>query len=382
MPCAKGGDDGSLSGRHAAGKGFLSYICSMDNDVYVKEAVELLSRLIAVPRVSRNEKDAADMLEDFMRRCGMPVRRYANNIVSTCGDYDGSRPTVLLNAHIDTVRPAASWTRDPYMPCIDGGRLYGIGSNDCGGGLVSLLQAYRIVASRPRSFNVIYAATAEEEVSGANGFSLVLPQLPPIAVAIVGEPTGLQPAVAEKGLMVIDATARGKAGHAARNEGINAIYVALDDINWLRSYRFPRVSELLGPVKMTVTVINAGTQHNVVPDECRFVIDVRTNELYANSDVFDIIQRNVRSEVKARSFRLNSSHIEMSHPLVRKMLARGLKPYGSPTLSDQALMPFPSVKLGPGASSRSHSADEFIAISEIADAISLYVKLLSGGDCL
>ena len=346
-------------------------------DKYTDEAVALLSRLIAVPRVSRSEKDAADILETFIHDCGISVQRHANNIVAVCDDYDEHRPTLLLNAHIDTVKPVDSWTRDPYKPSLEDGKLYGIGSNDCGGGLVSLLQTYRIMLSRARTYNIIYAATAEEEVSGTNGFSLILPLLPTISAAIVGEPTGMQPAVAEKGLMVVDATAHGKAGHAARNEGINAIYVALGDINWLFNYRFPRVSELLGPVKMTVTVINAGTQHNVVPDECRFVIDVRTNELYTNHEVFDIIQRNMRSEVKARSFRLNSSHIDKSHPLIAKMLAKGLKPYGSPTLSDQALMPFPSVKIGPGASSRSHGADEYIAVDEIANAISLYVDLLS-----
>ena len=285
---------------------------------------------------------------------------------------------MLLNAHIDTVRPVSSWTRDPFSPDIVDGTLYGLGANDCGGGLVSLLQVFRLLSNEERSYNLIYLASAEEEVSGANGIARALPLLPKIDVAVVGEPTSLQPAVAEKGLMVLDVVARGRSGHAARNEGENAIYKALDDIIWLRDYRFERVSEFLGPTKMQLTVINSGTQHNVVPDECRMVVDVRTNELYTNHEVFDIICRHLSSEVKARSFRLGSSHIDTDHPIVQRCMAMGMKPFGSPTLSDQALMSFPSLKLGPGDSSRSHSADEFIRLSEIADAIAAYKELLTG----
>jgi len=292
--------------------------------------------------------------------------------------YDPERKTVLLNAHIDTVRPVSSWTRDPFSPDIVDGTLYGLGANDCGGGLVSLLQVFRLLSNEERSYNLIYLASAEEEVSGANGIARALPLLPKIDVAVVGEPTSLQPAVAEKGLMVLDVVARGRSGHAARNEGENAIYKALDDIIWLRDYRFERVSEFLGPTKMQLTVINSGTQHNVVPDECRMVVDVRTNELYTNHEVFDIICRHLSSEVKARSFRLGSSHIDTGHPIVQRCMAMGMKPFGSPTLSDQALMSFPSLKLGPGDSSRSHSADEFIRLSEIADAIAAYKELLTG----
>ena len=266
----------------------------------------------------------------------------------------------------------------PFSPDIVDGRLYGLGSNDCGGGLCSLLQTFRWASTVCRSYNLVYLASAEEEVSGKNGISLVLPDLPHIDVAIVGEPTGMQPAIAEKGLMVLDMTAHGKSGHAARNEGVNAIYEALPDIEWVRDYKFQRVSQYLGSVKMTVTVINAGTQHNVIPDECRMLVDVRTNELYTNHEVFDIIRRNVKSDVEAHSFRLQSSHIDSDHPLVRRCVAMGMTPYGSPTLSDQALMPFPSFKLGPGLSSRSHSADEFILISEIEDAIGKYIALLDG----
>lgn len=265
---------------------------------------------------------------------------------------------------------------DPYSPEIEDDRLYGLGSNDCGGGLVTLLQIFRKKIKEKRNYNLVYLASAEEEVSGANGISLVLPLLPHIDVAIVGEPTGMQPAIAERGLMVLDVISHGKSGHAARNEGVNAIYEALDDMQWIRDYKFDRVSDLLGPTKMTLTVINAGTQHNVIPDKCTMLVDVRTNELYTNEEVFDIIRQHVRSEVKAHSFRLHSSHIPKDHPLIARCIALGLTPFGSPTLSDQALMSFPSFKLGPGQSSRSHSADEYICISEMREALRLYDALL------
>ena len=345
---------------------------------YTDDAILLLQRLIATPSVSREEAAAADIMENAMRSYGLSCHREANNVWAVAPCYDPERKTVLLNAHIDTVRPVSSWTRDPFSPDIVDGTLYGLGANDCGGGLVSLLQVFRLLSNEERSYNLIYLASAEEEVSGANGIARALPLLPKIDVAVVGEPTSLQPAVAEKGLMVLDVVARGRSGHAARNEGENAIYKALDDIIWLRDYRFERVSEFLGPTKMQLTVINSGTQHNVVPDECRMVVDVRTNELYTNHEVFDIICRHLSSEVKARSFRLGSSHIDTSHPIVQRCMAMGMKPFGSPTLSDQALMSFPSLKLGPGDSSRSHSADEFIRLSEIADAIAAYKELLTG----
>ena len=337
--------------------------------------------LIKTPSVSREEAAAADFLTDFIGRWGMPFQRIGNNILIQ-EELDPKKPTLLLNAHIDTVKPVTSWTRDPFTPVVEGDRLYGLGSNDCGGGLVSLLQVYRFfrddASEYETNYNLVYLASCEEEVSGANGFSLALPHLPKIDVAIVGEPTGMQPAIAEKGLMVIDGVARGKSGHAARNEGVNAIYEALDDLLWLRDYRFKKESPLLGPTKMTVTVINSGTQHNVVPDECHFVIDVRTNEYYQNNFLFAFLQKHMKkSELKARSFRLSSSHIPIGNPLVQKCINMGMVPFGSPTLSDQALMPFLSMKLGPGESSRSHSADEFICISEIANAIETYVLLIS-----
>lgn len=340
------------------------------------EAVELLKKLIKTPSTSRDEKAAADVMEQYMDSCGLKPRREANNLWLIDPHYDERKQTILLNAHIDTVKPVSTWTRNPYSPDIEGDTLYGLGSNDCGGGLVSLLQVFRILKDEERPYNLIYLASAEEELSGANGCSRALPLLPKIDVAIVGEPTGMQPAIAEKGLMVIDGCAHGKSGHAARNEGINAIYEALDDLVWLRDYRFEKTSQLLGPVKMSVTVINAGTQHNVVPDKCEFIIDVRTNELYTNEEVFELIKSHLKSEVKARSFRLSSSGISTDHPLVKRCIELGMKPFGSPTLSDQALMRFPSFKLGPGESSRSHSADEFIRLSEIDHAIETYLQIL------
>lgn len=344
---------------------------------YTGEAVSLLSHLIATPSVSRDERRAADIMEEELTRCGFTPHREANNVwaIGPCQRED--RPTLLLNAHIDTVKPVASYTRNPYEPSLEDGTLYGLGSNDCGGGLVSLLQVFRELSASERCpYNLVYLASAEEEVSGKDGISRALPLLPHVDVAIVGEPTGMQPAVAEKGLMVVDITAHGKSGHAARNEGVNAIYEALDDLCWIRSHRFDRVSRFLGPTKMQATVVNAGTQHNVVPDECKIVVDVRTNELYTNEEVFDIISSHCKSECRARSFRLHSSRIDLNHPLVERCVALGLQPFGSPTLSDQALMPFASLKLGPGRSARSHSADEYIKVSEIEHAIGLYLRLL------
>ena len=345
---------------------------------YVSEAVRLLTKLIAIPSVSRDEKRAADTLEQTIRDYGFSTHREVNNVWIVDPHYDAERPTLLLNAHIDTVKPVASWTRQPFEPQRQGDTLYGLGANDCGGGLVTLLLVFRLMVDRPRAYNLIYMASAEEEVSGVDGMRRALPLLPPISVAIVGEPTAMQPAIAEKGLMVIDGVAHGRAGHAARGEGVNAIYEVLDDLVFLRNYRFEKVSPLLGPTVMNVTVIHAGTQHNVVPDRCEFVVDVRTNEYYRNEDVFNFLQENTKSELTARSFHLHSSCIDAAHPLVRRCVDMGLKPFGSPTLSDQSLMPFPSFKLGPGDSARSHSADEFIHISEIADALDVYMRLLDG----
>ena len=285
----------------------------------------------------------------------------------------------MLNSHIDTVKPVAGWSKDPFA--ADAGeddRLYGLGSNDAGASVVSLYEAFTILSKKSQPSNLIFLASCEEEVSGKNGLELALAELPPIHFAVVGEPTEMQPAVAEKGLMVLDCIALGKAGHAASNEGVNAILLAMKDIEWFTTYQFPEKSDFLGPVKMSVTVIHAGSQHNVIPDRCEFTVDIRTNEFYTNEALFNHIKQHIDSEVKARSFRLNSSRTEITHPFVQRAILLGKEPFGSPTLSDQALMRFPSVKIGPGKSSRSHTADEFICPSEIREAIDTYIRLLDG----
>lgn len=340
---------------------------------YEQSAVELLKKLIATPSISRDEAAAADILEGYMTDCGLAPQRHGNNVWALPAVFKPDAHTILLNAHIDTVKPVAGWQHAPFVPTLEGDRLYGLGSNDCGGGLVSLLQVFMHYDGPD---NLVFLASCEEEVSGKNGIESVLPLLPKIDFAIVGEPTDMQPAIAEKGLMVIDATAHGKSGHAARNEGDNAIYRAIADIQWLSQWTFPLQTDLLGPVKNTVTIINAGTQHNVIPDQCTFTIDVRSNECYTNEEIFQFLQEHLLSELHARSFRLSSSRIDPEHPFVQACLREGLKPFGSPTLSDQALMRFPSLKLGPGSSSRSHTADEYICISEIKHAIELYLKLI------
>lgn len=343
------------------------------------QAVQLLSRLIETPRTSREESQASQLLYDYMTEvCHLDVKRHGCNLWTIAHNFDANKPTLLLNAHIDTVKPVSGWQKDPWKATLEDGYLYGLGSNDDGASLVTLLHAFIELSSKHQPYNLVYLASAEEEVSGKNGIESVIPLLPHIDVAIVGEPTGMHPAIAEKGLMVLDVTAHGKAGHAARNEGDNAIYHAMDDMQWFRTYQWPLSSPLLGPVKMSVTIVNSGTQHNVIPDTCTFTVDVRSNECYTNQELYNAICSQVKSEVKARSFRLGSSHIAPDHPLVTKAVQMGRVPFGSPTLSDQALMPWPSMKMGPGDSSRSHTADEFIRISEIEEAIQLYVEWLDG----
>lgn len=351
----------------------------MDYDIssLAAEAAGLLKSLIAIPSMSREETEAADFLQNYIEAWGMNTGRKGNNVWCLSPMFDLKKPTILLNSHIDTVKPVNGWRKDPFNPQEENGKLYGLGSNDAGASVVSLLQVFFQLCRSTQSYNLIYLASCEEEVSGKEGIESVLSQLPPIEFAIVGEPTEMQPAIAEKGLMVLDVTATGRAGHAAREEGDNAIYKVLEDIAWFRDFRFEKVSPLLGPVKMSVTQINAGTQHNVIPDRCTFVVDIRSNECYSNQEIFDEIQKHILCEAKARSFRLSSSHIAETHPIVKKAIALGRTPFGSPTLSDQALMPFPSLKMGPGKSSRSHTADEFIFLHEIEEAIDIYLQLLN-----
>ncbi|WP_418697224.1 M20 family metallo-hydrolase [Bacteroides sp.] len=349
-----------------------------DIPTLVSEATGLLQSLIAIPSLSRDEEKAADCLQNYIEMQGMTTGRKGNNVWCLSPMFDLKKPTLLLNSHIDTVKPVSGWRKDPFTPTLEeNGKLYGLGSNDAGASVVSLLQVFLTLCRTTQAYNMIFLASCEEEVSGKGGIECVLPELPPIQFAIVGEPTEMQPAIAEKGLMVLDVTAVGKSGHAARNEGDNAIYKVLDDIAWFRDYRFARESSLLGPVKMSVTMVNAGTQHNVIPDRCTFVVDIRSNECYTNQELFAEIQKHIRCEAQARSFRLSSSHVSPEHPIVQRAVAMGRVPFGSPTLSDQALMPFPSLKMGPGKSSRSHTADEFIFIREIEEAIGMYLELLN-----
>ena len=342
------------------------------------EALELLKRMISHPSFSREEKTCADLIEQYIEEEGYTPSRIGNNVWILGSNYDSSKPTLLLNSHIDTVKPVDGWDFDPFLPVENEGKLYGLGSNDAGASVVSLLQVFFLLSKEKQTYNLIFAASAEEEISGNNGMESLLKELPKIDFAIVGEPTNMQLAVAEKGLMVLDCIARGKAGHAARNEGENSIYKALADIEWFKNYQFPKVSEFLGEVKMSVTQINAGTQHNVIPDKCSFVVDIRSNELYNNADILAVIKSNVSCEVTARSTRLSSSATPQNHPVVTKAKEMGMDIFGSPTLSDQALMPFASVKIGPGQSSRSHTANEYILTDEIHEGIKKYVELLNG----
>ena len=350
-----------------------------DYSALTAELIDLLKQLIRTPSISREEDKTAQMLQDFIEGKGIAVERIKNNVIARCRDFVPGRPTVLLNSHHDTVKPSSAWTCDPFGAEEHDGRITGLGSNDAGASLVSLLGAFLVLdAQIDRPYNIIYAASAEEEVSGTEGAELFLKSLGTIDFGIVGEPTKMEMAIAEKGLMVLDCKAIGKAGHAAREEGINAIYLAMKDIEWFRTYQFPRVSEVLGPMKMTVSVINAGKQHNVVPDVCEFTVDVRLNGQYSNAEALEHIRQHVGCEVTARSLRLNSSQIPLQHPAVQRGISLGRPYYGSPTMSDQVFMPFPTIKMGPGDSARSHTADEYILRSEIEEAVPLYVSLLSG----
>ena len=343
--------------------------------IQTEEYLGLLRSFIRIPSFSREETAAADFLESWLWSHGFKPKRISDNIL--LGPPEGETPLVLLNAHIDTVKPAASWTRDPFDPSDSPEKIWGLGSNDDGGSLIALLMAYeRLSQTGPHPCRFAFSATAEEEVSGRKGIELLFPELGDVAFGLFGEPTGMRLAVAERGLMVLDCTAHGKSGHAARGEGVNAIYKALPDIEWFRTHEFEKVSPYLGPVKTTVTMINAGTQHNVVPDTCTFVVDVRPNGLYSNPELLSLIKASLSCEVKERSTRLGSSHIPMDHPFVREALGLGLEAFGSPTCSNQSLCAFQTVKLGPGESARSHTADEFIMTKEILDGAGTYYRLL------
>ena len=348
-----------------------------DFQVIKNQTLGLLKSLIATPSLSREEQNTATILEKLFEERQIPTHRKTNNVWAFNQYFDSSKPTILLNSHHDTVKVNPSWTLNPFEVITKDGKLYGLGSNDAGGSLTCLIAAFcYFYPHKNLNYNLVLAATAEEEISGREGIESILGELPPIDFAIVGEPTHMQMAIAEKGLMVLDCVAHGKSGHAAREEGENAIYKALKDIEWTRTYQFPKMSATLGPVKMTVTLINAGTQHNVVPDECRFTIDVRVTDQYSLEEVLEIIRHNLVSDVQPRSVRLKSSGISIQHPIVQAGIALGRQTYGSPTMSDQALLNCPSLKIGPGHSERSHTADEFIYLHELDEGADLYVQLL------
>jgi acetylornithine deacetylase len=353
----------------------------MSNEITIlqDDAIELLKKLISVPSFSKEENLTAELIRDFLCSHGAAIQSRKNNVWARSRYFDDSKPTILLNSHHDTVKPNSNYSLDPFQPIEKDGKLFGLGSNDAGGCLVALIATFlHFHTKEDLNYNLLLAASAEEEISGANGIELILPDLGPVEFAIVGEPTQMQMAVAERGLMVLDCTSHGRAGHAARDEGENAVYKALKDIDWFKNYSFPKVSELLGANKMNVTVIETENKaHNVVPAQCRFVVDTRINELYSFEEVIDIIKANVDCEVKPRSTRLRSTSIPLDHPLVKAGIDLGRNYYGSPTTSDKALMPFPSLKIGPGDSARSHTANEYIYIKEINEGIELYIQLLN-----
>ena len=346
-------------------------------DVLTNNSIELLKKLISTPSFSREEEQTASLIETYLQEQGIESQRRMNNVWCYNKYFDTNKPTLLLNSHHDTVKPNPAYTRDPFSPDIEDGKLFGLGSNDAGGCLVSLIAVFLHFYNRDDlNYNICLAATSEEEISGRNGLELILPELGKLEFAIVGEPTLMDLAVAERGLLVLDCQVTGKAGHAAREEGENAIYKALKDIEWFKDYRFAKESAVFGPVKMSVTVIEAGTQHNVVPASCKFTVDVRVTDAYRNEEVLKIIRNNVSCKVTPRSVRLKPSSISIDHPLVRAGIALGRKTYGSPTTSDQALLDIPSLKMGPGDSARSHMADEYIYVKEIEEGVLMYVEML------
>jgi acetylornithine deacetylase len=352
----------------------------MSNNINIltEDAIALLQQLIATPSFSKEEEHTATILQEFFSKKNIPFQRIENNIFAKNKYFDETKQTILLNSHHDTVKPNKGYTLDPFSPTINDGKLYGLGSNDAGGCLVSLIATFLYFYEKENlNYNILFAASAEEEISGVNGIELLLPHLGKIEFGIVGEPTLLEMAIAERGLLVVDCTAKGIAGHAARNEGESALYKALEDINWIKNYKFDKISQLLGENKMTVTVINTDNkQHNVVPSTCNFVIDIRVNEMYSFTEILDLLSNNLKSEITPRSTRLKSTSIPLEHPLIKAGIALGRGYYGSPTTSDKALMPFSTLKLGPGDSARSHTANEFIYVEEIGKGIELYINLL------
>ncbi len=349
----------------------------MKREKLYTDAINLLKRLIEIPSFSSEEEETADFLEDKLRDLGLQVYRKNNNIwVKQL--INNQLPTILLNSHLDTIRPVEGWTLDPFQSLTVDNKIFGLGSNDAGASLVALLVVFIYFShSRSLPFNLVYAATAEEETSGDKGIRSILEDLGDIQLGIIGEPTGMKMAIAEKGLLVLDCIAEGRSSHAALDDGENAIYKAMADINWIRNYSFVKQSKLLGEITMNVTQISGGYKHNVIPDRCSFVVDVRTNECYTNNEIIAVIKDHLSSEVTPRSLRLNSSSISLEHPVVQKGLSIGLEYFGSATLSDQVHMQFPTIKMGPGDSARSHTANEYIIKTEIKKAVDIYIRLLT-----
>ncbi len=360
-------------------------------------AIELLKKLISTPSVSRDEAATATIIEGWLSERGIKTHRYGNNILAYSLGFDpakseipkselsehktsicesSGRKTLLLNSHHDTVRPVASYTRDPFEPTLEGDKLYGLGSNDAGASVVGLMSAFVEWHDKPLNINLLLAITCEEEVMGEGGIRSLTEQLSCVDMALVGEPTKLDAAIGERGLVVLDCVARGVSGHAARDEGENALQKAVDDIVKLRDFKFDKRSDLLGDIKLSTTMISAGTQHNVVPDECRFVVDIRTTDAYTNPEVVGILQSAMCSTITPRSTRITASALDAKHPMLRAAMDLGSKPYVSPTTSDMALMSYPSLKLGIGDSARSHTADEYICISELTQGIEYYKKYI------
>ena len=343
----------------------------------LKFALDLLKKIIATPSLSKDEYDVSLVIEGFFHQRNIPTNRFINNIWATNKHFDKSKPSIVLNTHHDTVKPNKAFTLDPFIPIEKDGKIFGLGSNDAGASLVSMTQVFlHFYEQENLSHNLIIALTAEEEISGNDGIETLFPQLPNVELVIVGEPTLMNLAIAEKGLLVIDGEMQGTASHAAHPNKDNAIVKCMADLDHILNFKFPKVSPYLGEIKVTLSILNAGTQHNVVPEKCNFTLDVRVTDEYSNEEVFNIIQAEMKSKLTARSLRLNSSKIEENHPIVKAGLEIGRTTYGSPTSSDQAIIPCTSVKIGPGDSTRSHTADEFIYINEIKEGIEIYIKIL------
>lgn len=341
------------------------------------EFVDLLKKLIATSSFSKDEDKVATIVRKFLKTKKIPFETRLNNTWTKNKHFNFLKPTILLNSHIDTVKPVNGWNKDPFSATIEEDKLYGLGSNDAGAALITLLATFiHFYEKEDLKYNLIFAATAEEEISGKNGIEKLEELTNNCEFAIVGEPTEMKMAIAEKGLMVLDGEVKGKAGHAARNEGVNAIYLAMVDVQWFQNYQFKKINPVLGPVKMTVSMIQAGLQHNIIPDTCKYTVDIRTIPEYTSEQILEIIQDNVKAEITARSTRLQPSQIDKDHLIVKAAEKLGIETFGSATLSDQALLKIPSIKIGPGKSERSHTADEFVYVQELHDGFNTYIKLL------